>query len=404
MKICFRKPNYVLWASLFVIALFANACRQDKTTPPQGKEKPTMELVREITVSKDDIQRRLSSPNQRISDILPIINSLLVKVYKVTYPTTDIDGQPITASGLMLIPNGEENPSLISFQHGTLTDPLGAPSLYTPGTLLTNYGPIVAALGYVVIAPDFLGYGSTSNIEHPYQHAGTLASATKDMIDATKILLKEKNINWDGKLYLSGYSEGGYATMAAYKLLEQKYPNQYNIRAVTCGAGAYDITNTAKYVLSNNKDIDTFFVQTYAWTLTTINRAEHINRPLNQLFNAPYDTELATKPIFKTVVPANPTLLFSQPFKDGIFNGTDHQFLNAFEKNNLYDWTPQRPILLLHADGDKHVPLLNYYNTVSKFISNGVPHLSKDIIVGKDHPGAIPDYIVRSVFFFLTNP
>lgn len=70
------------------------------------------------------------------------------------------------------------------------------------------------------------------------------------LLVAREYIKKQPVIRWDSRLYLTGYSEGGFATMLLYKKLQDKVPTEFNLRGVSCGAGAYDKTSFMKALLT----------------------------------------------------------------------------------------------------------------------------------------------------------
>src|SRR5690606_25925463 len=104
-------------------------------------------------------------------------------------------------------------------------------------------GPeLFASAGYATFIPDYLGYGASTQILHPYYNERYSAMAVIDMIKAGKIFCKNEDIPVSDKLFLAGYSEGGYVTLAAQKEIESNPAHNLKITAVAAGAGGYDLT------------------------------------------------------------------------------------------------------------------------------------------------------------------
>ncbi len=143
------------------------------------------------------------------------------RVYKIRYRTQD-RGEAVEATGFISLPVGpevEERP-VVLWAHGTsgFTDkcaPTAAPDGYVVPALL-------AALGYVSVAPDYLGmngWGAPSGFVHPYIVPEPTAIAT---LDSLRALLRfgsdtdEELASLPGKdIILFGASEGGFATLWA---------------------------------------------------------------------------------------------------------------------------------------------------------------------------------------------
>jgi pimeloyl-ACP methyl ester carboxylesterase len=398
--------HFILRTLLFVAVISGitfSGCRKDavKQAPTQVVQKAKIEYLGEQRITKNEFNSRTSTINGiDPNSIWTAIITQFVSIYRVTYPTKDLNGTPINASGLLVIPKTTSAVSLITFDNGTIFDPQQAPSLFNPSSQLHYWIPVIAALGSVVIVPDYLGYGITSNIPHPYQHAASLASATADLIVATKQILQDEKVNWNNKLFLAGYSEGGYAAMATLKLLQEQYAGTFKVTAASLGAGAYDITNTAKYFLSRNENRDSFYVRSHSWVLLTYNNIYHINRSLSNYFNSPYDAILANSPISTALLSVNPSVLINPAFKNGVLNGTDHEVLDVLAKNDIYDWKPTSPVLLTHAALDGYVPILNSEHAYASFKSKGA-NVEYQVIPDKNHPDAIPDFAIRTILYFL---
>lgn len=394
----------ISFSVLLVAGLLITGCKKSAIDPDKKAHlKPRVELLREQEIKRENLNARTTSTVNGIdpNSLWTHIVSLVVGVYKVTYFTPNTDGTMVEASGLMILPKYADHVSLISFDNGTVIDPTQAASNFKDGSLVQTWVPLIAALGYAVVIPDYIGYGTTSNLLHPYQYTPSLASTTADMINAAKEVLADKHINWDNKLYLAGYSEGGAAAMATHRLIQEQIPS-LQVTASSFGAGAYDATETAKEWLNSGAVHDTFYMQSRIWVLLSFNRIYGLNRPLNSFFYEPYATQLTNHNLFTVTLPTNPTDLLQPSFKNAVLNGTDTALINALHKNDIYDWKPAAPVLLVHSTADELVPPFNTLHAYNAMKNRGadVQYLP---IQGKAHAKAIPDYIINTMLFFLEH-
>ena len=108
--------------------------------------------------------------------------------------------------------------------------------------------------------PDYLGLG-VSQVNHPYQLKDPTASAMIDMVYATKQFCEQINgLQYNDQLYIAGYSEGGYATLAAVKEIEENYPD-INITMSFPMAGAYDMSGTmVDLMLSKERYVNPYYL------------------------------------------------------------------------------------------------------------------------------------------------
>ena len=166
-------------------------------------------------------------------------------MYKITYETIDINGEPHVASGTVSYPRVDwpDTPNqafpLISYQHGTVLEKSSVTSEQGEWILPA----ILTSSGYVYVEPDYLGLGVSEGM-HPYQLKEPYGTATVDLLRAVRYhAIHESNqymIN--DQLFLVGYSEGGYATMAVHQIMERDYVDEFNITMSFPMAGAYSMS------------------------------------------------------------------------------------------------------------------------------------------------------------------
>lgn len=184
----------------------------DDDGPQPGYDEYFVSATSIGTFSKEALQAlALASPEYR--DFAPLVQ-YDVAFYRILYNTT-YKGEAIEASGLLAVPlNTPSVPALLSAQHGTMFKESDAPSNF-PATF--SGFELFGAAGYVAVVPDYIGYGASSDIFHPYYDEEHSARAVVDMLKAAKYLLQQEEIATNGNLFLVGYSEGGYVTLAAQK-------------------------------------------------------------------------------------------------------------------------------------------------------------------------------------------
>ena len=336
---------------------------------------------------------------QRVPEI-PLVGALArysIKVYRLTYTTRNVDGTAITASGALLLPVTAAALPVISYQHGTISPASEntAPSYYNAGSELWSAVSVLASTGYAVSAPDYIGYGASKNLPHPYEHGASLASASADMLRAAREFCQQQKVALNQKNFLLGYSEGGYATMALHKLLEEKYATQLPVTASAPGAGAYHKTAFAGYILNSTQPLN--FLSTYVWVLDTYNKVYGLNRPYSYYFQEPYATRLAANP--RGPVPTLASQLFAPGFKQAVLTKSDAQLQAAFQANDLYDWKPRAPLALFHGTADDYVPFFNSQDAYDAMRAHGATQVQLKPIQGANHFTAIASYTLQAFAF-----
>ncbi|GAB4068043.1 alpha/beta hydrolase [Ancylobacter sonchi] len=149
-----------------------------------------------------------------------------VRLYRVTYPSVipERGNRPTVASGLLAIPEtqetgaGETTFPMVSYQHGTVYGKQEVPSFpeQSPETQLMIAQ--FAGQGYVMIGADYFGLG-TSDEPEGYMVKASHQQATFDMLTASRSVLAAMKLAAP-KLYLAGWSQGGFVTMAFLQKLE----------------------------------------------------------------------------------------------------------------------------------------------------------------------------------------
>ncbi len=370
--------------------IFLNACtnKTEEIVPQFLVESTTI-----ANVSKADIASRLPG--------IPLVANLTVfdvRVVRIVYRTRTPEGQEVQASGALIFPTNPNRPlALLSHHHGTITNDNQAPSNYTNQSEAWSIGTILASAGYVVSAPDYLGYGVSRNIPHPYEHAKNTAQVSLDMLRAVKEYCRTNNVQLNDKLFLTGYSQGGGATMALHKKIEEEAANEFRVTGSAPGAGAYNKTGFADFLVNANQPQPA--INLYLWVLDTYNRIYRINRPWTAMLTQPSAGAVQANGVFAPVNP-NPQQLFTTEFATGIRNRSDAAFISALRDNDVHDWRPQAPVRLYHGTADTTVPLFHSRDALNAMRQRGASDVQLVEIQGGDHLSAIQQYIFGMYFFF----
>jgi len=101
-------------------------------------------------------------------------------VHKLIYETV-VDDESINASGLVCVPSSPGEYPVICFQNGTNTLNSYAPTEYPLNPVLQMV-EAVASMGYIVVIPDYPGFGASAQITHPYLIAEPTVRSITDML------------------------------------------------------------------------------------------------------------------------------------------------------------------------------------------------------------------------------
>ena len=393
--------NFSLYLLLIILAI---GCGPKETPAPANKYLVSATLV--ATNEKDKVAADIGGALGGLQGTF--IQSFVrfgIKQITITYNTVNSDGTPIAASGALFVPisptNSTETFPLASIQHGTIFDDALAPSKFNiRSEALTGY--LLSSTGYIVAMPDYIGYGASNALPHPYEHRESLAQSSLDMSRAVKEYITKEKLVWNKNYYIGGYSEGGFASMSLLKLIEEKYPTEFTIKAASLGSGAYDKTAFTKFVAANKTTPQAQFNQSYLWVILTYDRIYKLNRAMNTYFKEPYATQItASKQNTQIALPM--TDILNDDFKKAVIAGTDAAFLNAVKDNDCFDWKPKTPVRLYYGTADDYVFPFNSQNAYKAMQAKGATNVALVPIADKNHSTAIQDFLLGTLDFFGSN-
>jgi pimeloyl-ACP methyl ester carboxylesterase len=295
-----------------------------------------------------------------------------VKLVNLNYVTPGAKGESSNASGVLLLPTGAGCTAaapLVAYAKGTdvqkprtLANPLDSET----GLLAAMY----AGQGYAVVATDYLGFAKSNYSYHPYLHADSQATSVIDSIRAARNAASSQGGSLNGKVMLTGYSQGGHASMAAHRAIEKSLSSEINVVAGAHLAGPYNLSGSMK--LPDAIAGYQFFVPylVTAWQKIYGNLYSNVN----DAFKAPYAAGI------ESLLP-NPTLnyttlvtsgklpgingespdeardaLFQAAFSSDIVTNPNNPTFLAAKKNDLLDWSPKSQTMLCSGSGDPTVP------------------------------------------------
>ncbi|WP_394991339.1 alpha/beta hydrolase family protein [Emticicia sp.] len=384
---------FIIYISLTLVTW---SCGKVATPDPEPVVLVSSTLVKELTK-----EQLIASLSLTLGSQVSLFVQGGVKQYKIVYKTKNTDGTEIQASGAVIIPVGATLSGplpLLSYQHGTIFDDKQAPSyLSTDGE--GAIASFLSTLGYIVAAPDYIGYGASNNLPHTYEHRNGLATAGLDMLRATKEFITKEKANWNQSLYIAGYSEGGYATMSLQKKIEEEAPTEFNLKASSCGAGAYNKTSSFKTLVSTKSSGDSQHNASYIWVLLTYDRIYKLNRPMSAYFIEPFATQIQ-KEQQNARISGNFLTILNDAVKKGITDGTDTALLTAVKDNDVFDWKPKTPTRLYHGTADTYVPFINSQTAFDAMQKRGATNVALFPVAGGDHGSTIQSFLLGTLEFF----
>lgn len=353
---------------LFVIAFASLLCAACSKSDNDSEEEKTGQLVsvtENIVMSPEEVAHSICSQIKPIAEFEDVVATLVceVRVVSILYTTTGVDGDVVTASGIITYPTSlTEYDKIVSVQHSTC-DINEAPS-----TIGFPMEAAPAVNGDVVVMADYLGYGSTEqpNLVHPYMQASLTGTTCADMFSAAEQYLEQTDLVCnDDKIVLMGYSQGGAATISTLLEMESRGMKD-RIDDVWAGAGPYDLVRFFNRFTASPDQ--TFSRNGYIpFIIRGLNYGEHLglnyhNMYAQRIFDNGYDklfddTQVS---VLHSILGDTISKVIHQDFyaASSEYNGNEDikRFFVALDKNSLIETAPQTPVKLYHCPGDDIVP------------------------------------------------
>jgi dienelactone hydrolase len=287
-----------------------------------------------------------------------VVPRYAVASWRLEYTTLDADGHEVRASGLISVPQkpaGSTSP-VLSYQHGTIFHDAEAPSNHAAPN---EVAVVLASLGYVVVAPDYVGFGVSRGTPHPYLLAAPTAAAVNDFLTAATYWRAANGVQDNGQLFLTGYSEGGYATMAAHRDLQASgSPQLAQLRMAVAGAGPYDVQTTLDSLIA--------VVSAKQPLLGAL-----INPGFLRFLGSSVKSEVR-RAVLSQLIPGDADVVYDTRFLDSFFADDSRAIA---QDSSVYDWRPQVPVALFHGRDDQTVPYASSVNTLQAMQKRGAGDL-----------------------------
>jgi hypothetical protein len=452
---------------VLLLALFAAACSDndrkdaDDGGDDEGPARGTLlqnppELV--ATVSAEDLLGDLSTPINLV--LLEQAGSPVcdIAVHRINYTTVGGASEDTTATGALMVPAGSDATChgarpIILYAHGT-----SAERSYDIANLSNQenaeglfLAAFFAAHGYIVVAPEYTGYNTSTLPYHPYLNADAQASDMIDALTAARSALPTRSApdtSDNGKLYVTGYSQGGYVAMATHRAMQAA---GMTVTASAPMSGPYALSAFADAVFFGRVNggaqvFTTFLITGYQSAYGDIyaspadvfepQYADGIEsvlpstKPRNQLYadgdlpqSALFDL-VPPDPAFADITPATTPPELAAVFARGF--ATDHLIRNSYrlsylldaqanpdgawpqattgepppnpglplrqalKRNDLRNWTPSSPTLLCGGNADPTVFWLNT-EAMRAYWTSHVPTGSVTVLDVASAPSGVDD-------------
>lgn len=356
---------------------------------------------------------------QEVSQIfasLPLIR-FGAKAYKVRYTSPDAKGKKDTLSGLMAVPDNLnwQFPRAV-YQHGTSDCKTCVPSrLGQSGGDEGQIGVFISGLGFVAMLPDYVGMGDGRGFQ-TYVHEKTIASAGRNMVSACEKWAASNNLKLNDQLFITGYSQGGYGSMALHKNYEE-VPSSQKVTAAAHLSGPYSLSGVMRDLILSDKAYN--YPAYIPNTILGFNEAHgSLYKELSDIFKPEYVSEI--KKYYdgtSTLSTLNLKLIQllttnigasvgGRILKDSVLNliktNPNHPANTILRENDLFRWAPKTPTRIFYCMADDQVPFQNSIIARDSMTSRGAADLLvTDVGSTLNHGGCVNPALAQTLFFFL---
>ena len=294
MKLC-------LLTAAVASSLILAGCGDDN----DGFKPPSVSVNAPKNISKftaSELDVKLAEVNKLGKQITPDAKCG-VTVEKISYQTQGSGGEATNATAALMIPSGTDaactgDRPVLLHAHGTATDKsydfTQVGNVANPaGARATLVAANFAAQGYIVVVPNYAGYDTSTLSYHPYLNAKQQSEEMVTALDTARaaITQQQKANNADyvkvkdsGKLFITGYSQGGHVVMATARLLEQQ---NKPVTAIAPSSGPYALAAFGDAIFSGNVNLgSTKFAPLIAHSMQNIKK--DIYRNPTELFLPQY--------------------------------------------------------------------------------------------------------------------
>lgn len=153
-----------------------------------------------------------------------------VDFYYLKFYTVGAANEATESSGALMVPTGAAGTCsgprpIVLYAHGTQT--LQTLNLADVTNTANTEGALIAAMfaaqGFIVVAPNYAGYDISKLGYHPFLNATQQSGEMMDSLTAARTALPKTfaaSTTDSGKLFITGYSEGGHVAMATLRAMQ----------------------------------------------------------------------------------------------------------------------------------------------------------------------------------------
>ena len=326
-----------------------------------------------------DWMAKSTLPPACITDSIPVELFPDYMNYVFNYPSVDPFGNPCTLSGTItvdktLIEKGKPYNGILLYNHFTIYATTQAPSRgaveFPTGAAFTNF---------IVVAPDYYGFGITEKEPQAYCISRANGRASLDAYLAAKRMIEDLKVKKGKDFVIAGYSEGGQTTMGVLREISERHP-EIKVKRAFAGDGPYDINSMYDAIAKGDTEMPST-VCNVLWAYNHFFRLgygihDYLKDPVAKNFDEWFlSKQYKRKALDEELIKTKKTSDICTTAVLDSNSPLSRRFKEAFTEDALTSgWTPRKDfdVMLFHDTKDDVVPVENFY-AMSKFLKkNGI--------------------------------
>lgn len=262
MKPHFSIVKLVAASTLLTIA----GCGGDSDSSNNNSAASTGTLISQASVSNNLNVADLTNTFKKLTPAqksIPLVGTAKcdINVSRIRFTTKGAKGEAAESTAAVFTPTGSDpactgkRPVLLH-AHGTAVEKNFDMSKVTDTTNEASLrssmlAAMFAGQGYIVVAPNYIGYGGSSLDYNAYLLAEQQSSEMADGLRAARNALPKitDKLSDSGKLFVTGYSQGGYVALATAMKLQSL---NENVAGVVPMSGPYALTAFGDAIFAGN--------------------------------------------------------------------------------------------------------------------------------------------------------
>lgn len=366
--------------SLFAVMLLAAACQSDdeERLEPQPYQ-VLVGIQSTTTITFDECLQGLIDQG-RISeeDIAPhrsrlktaAMRSRNYDAHVITYHTTEPNGKPVVASGVVYYPKTGK-------PHGVIEAiSFNKNKFQCPSKELANISLMQGMAGYIIIVSDMIGSGATDNMPFPYFYHDNAARVNADLRQAaTELVRNVYGRSMPSWTLISGYSMGASEAWALARYYHLHPELNVKVSQVWMSGGAYRPIAVLDLQLQTGHT-DYVFIPN---AIYSINHYDSLGLDLHKVFRgelSQHYEEWCTGRMRQEELRERLGTEISRYLNLDFFTPDNEDYLKlraSIERLTIpNDWKPTCDVHLYHSANDTYVPIVCANELAAYLQSTGV--------------------------------